>query len=74
MENIGKGFISHSSADKLFVDKLVSDLAKHSISVWSDKYPYFALDNTIEIITSSFNRFSMKKGCCHTKESITVRH
>lgn len=35
--SIGKVFISHSSKDKAFVDRLVSDLASHSIPVWFDK-------------------------------------
>lgn len=37
MAGIGKIFISHASADKPFVDKLVADLAAHSIPVWYDK-------------------------------------
>lgn len=37
MPNAGKIFISHASADKPFVDKLVSDLAARSIPVWYDK-------------------------------------
>lgn len=32
-----KVFISHSSHDKLFVDRLVTDLAKNGIPVWYDK-------------------------------------
>jgi hypothetical protein len=34
---IGKVFISHASADKAFVDRLVSDLAARAIPVWYDK-------------------------------------
>lgn len=34
---IGKVFISHASADKEFVDRLVSDLAARGIPVWYDK-------------------------------------
>jgi|GEM_PF-2320555 len=37
MPNVGKIFISHTSADKRFVDKLVADLAANSIPVWYDK-------------------------------------
>ena len=37
MQTIGKVFISHSSADKDFVDRLVADLVKRSIPVWYDK-------------------------------------
>lgn len=37
MTPIGKVFLSHSSKDKAFVDRLVADLAKHSIPVWYDK-------------------------------------
>jgi hypothetical protein len=33
----GKVFISHASADKTFVDKLVADLAGQGIPVWYDK-------------------------------------
>jgi hypothetical protein len=33
----GKIFISHASKDKDFVDRLVSDLAAHGVSVWYDK-------------------------------------
>jgi hypothetical protein len=38
MRNIGKVFISHSSADKDFVDRLVTDITKHGIDVWYDKF------------------------------------
>jgi hypothetical protein len=38
MSSIGKVFISHASADKAFADKLVADLAAHSIPVWYDKF------------------------------------
>ena len=34
---IGKVFVSHASADKVFVDRLVSDLAVREIPVWYDK-------------------------------------
>ena len=34
----GKLFISHASADKEFVDKLVNDLIKHGVDVWYDKF------------------------------------
>src|SRR5438876_11769402 len=37
MKAIGKVFVSHSSSDKVFVDRLVADLAKHGIPVWYDK-------------------------------------
>lgn len=37
MPTVGKIFISHASADKPFVDKLVRDLAAKSIPVWYDK-------------------------------------
>lgn len=37
MASVGKIFISHASADKPFVDKLVADLASKSIPVWYDK-------------------------------------
>jgi hypothetical protein len=35
---IGKVFISHSSADKPFVDRLVADLASREIPAWYDKF------------------------------------
>jgi hypothetical protein len=38
MKNIGKVFISHSSADKIFVDHIVADIIKHGIDVWYDKF------------------------------------
>lgn len=34
---IGKVFVSHASADKPFVDRLVADLAARAIPVWYDK-------------------------------------
>ncbi len=37
MNPIGKVFVSHSSVDKPFVDRLVADLAAHSVPVWYDK-------------------------------------
>ena len=37
MPQIGKVFVSHASADKSFVDKLVADLGAQSIPVWYDK-------------------------------------
>lgn len=37
MSTIGRVFVSHASADKPFVDRLVADLASHSIPVWYDK-------------------------------------
>lgn len=38
MRTLGKVFISHSSKDKVFVDRLVSDLQAKEISVWYDKF------------------------------------
>jgi len=35
---IGKVFVSHSSSDKGFVDRLVADLASREIPVWYDKF------------------------------------
>lgn len=35
--SIGKVFISHSSKDKNFVDRFISDLTAHGIPVWYDK-------------------------------------
>ncbi|MCU1264131.1 MAG: hypothetical protein JWM21_449 [Acidobacteria bacterium] len=37
MATVGKVFISHASADKSFVDRLVADLSTRSIPVWYDK-------------------------------------
>ena len=37
MSPVGKIFISHASADKPFVDRLVADLAANSVPVWYDK-------------------------------------
>jgi len=37
MPNVGKIFVSHASADKAFVDRLVTDLAAQGIAVWYDK-------------------------------------
>ncbi len=37
MPPAGKVFVSHASADKPFVDRLVADLATRGISVWYDK-------------------------------------
>lgn len=37
MPQVGKVFVSHASADKPFVDRLVADLAARSIPVWYDK-------------------------------------
>lgn len=38
MTKVGKVFLSHASKDKPFVDRLASDLEKHSIPVWYDKF------------------------------------
>ena len=38
MTKVGKVFLSHASEDKPFVERLVADLAKHSIPVWYDKF------------------------------------
>lgn len=38
MAKVEKVFLSHASGDKPFVDRLVADLAKHSIPVWYDKF------------------------------------
>lgn len=35
---IGKVFVSHSSADKSFVDRLIADLAAREIPIWYDKF------------------------------------
>lgn len=35
---IGKVFISHSSSDKAFVNRLVTDLASREVPVWYDKF------------------------------------
>lgn len=37
MLDVGKVFVSHASADKAFVDRLVGDLAARGIPVWYDK-------------------------------------
>jgi hypothetical protein len=37
MPKVGKVFVSHASADKTFVDRLVGDLAARDIPVWYDK-------------------------------------
>lgn len=37
MPTVGKVFVSHASDDKPFVDRLVADLANHSVPVWYDK-------------------------------------
>jgi hypothetical protein len=37
MSPVGRVFVSHASADKPFVDRLVADLASRSIPVWYDK-------------------------------------
>lgn len=37
MGQIGKVFVSHASADKPFVDKLVADLAANAVPAWYDK-------------------------------------
>jgi hypothetical protein len=37
MSEIGRIFVSHASADKVFVDRLATDLVSHSIPVWYDK-------------------------------------
>lgn len=37
MTRVGKVFISHASADKAFVDRLVADLAANEVPVWYDK-------------------------------------
>jgi hypothetical protein len=38
MSQVGKVFVSHASADKPFVDRLVADLVARSIPVWYDKF------------------------------------
>ncbi|MSO49533.1 MAG: TIR domain-containing protein [Acidobacteria bacterium] len=38
MPPIGKVFVSHASADKPFVDRLVGDLVARSIPVWYDRF------------------------------------
>lgn len=37
MPDVGKVFVSHASADKAFVDRLVADLGARGIPVWYDK-------------------------------------
>ena len=46
----GKVFVSHSSKDKAIVDRIVSDLKKHGIIVWYDKFEIRAGDNIVEKI------------------------
>jgi hypothetical protein len=41
-------FVSHSSKDKSIVDRIVSDLKNHGISVWYDKFEIKAGDNIVE--------------------------
>ena len=43
-----KVFVSHSSKDKAIVDRIVSDLKNHGISVWYDKFEIKAGDNIVE--------------------------
>lgn len=52
MNNIGKVFISHSSKDKKFVDRLVSDLIKVGIQVWYDKFDVSIGDSITERINN----------------------
>jgi hypothetical protein len=45
-----KVFLCHSSSDKLFVDRLASDLEKVNIGVWYDKWEIKVGDSLIEKI------------------------
>ena len=47
-KRIVKVFVSHSSRDKPIVDRIVSDLTKHGISVWYDKFEIKAGDNIVQ--------------------------
>ncbi len=47
---IGKVFVSHSSMDKPFVDRLVADLAAMEIPVWYDKFDMKVGDSVTESI------------------------
>lgn len=49
-KRIVKVFVSHSSKDKPIVDRIVSDLKNHGISVWYDKFEIKAGDNMVEKI------------------------
>ena len=45
MTQIGKVFISHASADKLFVDRLAADLAQRGVPIWYDRLDLKAGDS-----------------------------
>ena len=47
-KRIFKVFVSHSSKDKPIVDRIVSDLKAHGISVWYDKFEIKAGDNIVK--------------------------
>lgn len=49
-EKTVKVFVSHSSKDKTIVDRIVSDLKKHGISVWYDEFDIKSTDNIVEKI------------------------
>lgn len=50
-----KVFLCHSSSDKLFVDRLASDLEKVNIGVWYDKWEINVGDSLIEKIQEGLN-------------------
>lgn len=50
-----KVFLCHSSSDKLFVDRLASDLEKVNIGVWYDKWEIKVGDSLIEKIQEGLN-------------------
>jgi hypothetical protein len=47
---ISKVFLSHSSADKAFVDRLASDLERINVGAWYDKWEIRVGDSLIEKI------------------------
>lgn len=47
---VSKVFLSHSSADKAFVDRLASDLERVNVGVWYDKWEIRVGDLLIEKI------------------------
>jgi hypothetical protein len=53
---VKKVFLCHSSSDKLFVDRLASDLEKVNIGVWYDKWEIKVGDSLIEKIQDGLDK------------------
>lgn len=65
-------FLSHTSIDKPFVEKLARDLQRLGISVWYDKYEIKVGESYLAADTDEWNPNRVSKSCYNTEIGSTI--